>query len=938
MSKSSDLNVTLNQAPHKDEELIFPQELSPSELLNFLKLSTELAADEVFWMKPDSEILYVNNTACEKLGYKRSELIGMRVWDWDPLFPKDVWPTLWAELKQKKHIEFESKHQTKDGVIFPVFIRGHHIPYGDEGVLFAYVTDISEKVEQEAKLKQVNEQIQKEVAIKTQELEQSNHRYDIAVEGTDVGLWSWNIETDETYWSAKFYELLGFDNGEIEASFDAWKQRLHQDDQIRVLRALEAHLNEHQKYDLEFRLRCKDNQYRWFRGKGKAEFGASEKPDHMFGSLESIQEQKALKAAYEFEQEKFKKFVNLAPIGIAINRFEDGAFEYVNDEFSHFTGYSVDELNQLDYWEITPKKYAEEEQQQLTDMIETGRYGPYQKEYIHKAGHLYPVLLSGIKISGLNGKDYIWSVVQDITKQKDIEKQLHRAKEESDANSFRMQLANDSAGIGVWEWDIKTNDLVWDEWMYRLYGVSEELFSGAYEAWEKSVHPEDLQETKTLLQDAIQGTAIYDTEFRIVRPDGVIRTMKASAEVITDEQGNALKVVGVNYDLTEKIEALETLAVAKQEAEKANRAKSDFLANMSHEIRTPMNAILGCLQLFKNAKLDNELSTILDNASFSAQSLLTIINDILDYSKIESNKLTLEQAPFSFEQILDSVKYDLDALASNKGIDFLFYIDDKFHDGWLGDLVRVKQVLLNLVSNAVKFTHKGAVSVSVSSTKLNSKEAIRVVVIDSGIGMSEDAQKRIFDRFSQADSSTSRQYGGTGLGMSITVSLVKLMGGEISLKSEVNKGTEVSVILPLERSNVEHSSQKQESVMPPDLSGMKILVAEDNKINQVLIRTMLKPCHAAVTLVENGLQAVNLVKNTAFDLVLMDIHMPEMDGVEAQRLIKSLDQSLPVVALTANVMSKDVQSYLQQGFVSHVGKPIDINNLYGVLKVLCADN
>ncbi|WP_440056273.1 PAS domain S-box protein (plasmid) [Pseudoalteromonas sp. T1lg65] len=645
----------------------------------------------------------------------------------------------------------------------------------------------------------------------------------------------------------------------------------------------------------------------------------------------------SLQSAYLEEKQKFEQFVNLAPIGIVINRLSDGRFEYVNDEFSRFTGYEVDELNQMDYWQLTPKKYEQQEQQQLLSLAKHGRYGPYKKEYVHKQGHTYPVLLSGIKIAKSNGTEYIWSVVQDISKQQEIEKQLQQARDEAELNAKRMQLANDSAGIGVWEWNVVTNELIWDDWMYMLYGITKDDFSGAYEAWENSVHPDDIDSTKAQLFAAVEGRDVYEPEFRVVHPNGKIRTMKASAEVIRDEQGNALKVIGVNYDITERVNAINKLELATQEAEKANRAKSEFLANMSHEIRTPMNAILGGLQLLRNTNLDDDLSIIIENASSSAHSLLTLINDILDYSKIEEGKLELEQQPFSLLEVVRSVKFDVDTLASNKGIDVFHIADKSFEDGWLGDIVRVKQILLNLVSNAVKFTATGSVEIKLSCSEYRGKQVVCISVIDTGIGMSEEAQARIFERFEQADSSTTRKFGGTGLGMSITISLVKLMGGSIAVESLIEHGTTVRVILPLVKTEAHIQAKLQKAVIAPQLTGKKILVAEDNPINQMLIQSMLKATKADLTLVENGKLAVEAAKKEQFDLILMDIQMPEMDGAQAQQEIKKINHDTCIIALTANVMVADVQRYLQQGFLAHISKPIDMSHLYSVLTQYLGD-
>lgn len=638
--------------------------------------------------------------------------------------------------------------------------------------------------------------------------------------------------------------------------------------------------------------------------------------------------------AYLEEKQKFEKFVNLAPIGIAINSIEDGSFEFVNKSFSDITGYSINELNQMDYWQLTPKEYEEQEYLQLDLLNETGRYGPYPKEYIHKSGVTYPILLSGIKISHSNGEASIWSIVQDMSAQKETEAQIQLSKEKAESLALRLQLANDSAGIGVWEWDLISGELDWDKWMYRLYGTTEASVKeiGTKETWINRVHPDDIECIKSKLEAVIEGVEVYEPEFRVVHPNGDIRNLKACAEVLRDSFGNAIKVVGVNYDVTDKTLAMQILSSAKEAAESAARAKSDFLANMSHEIRTPMNAILGGLQLLKDAELPSDLKLVLNNATFSAQSLLTIINDILDYSKIESNNVILEQEQFSLSEVLDSVKYDMETLVISKGIEFLIEKDDSFIDYWVGDLVRVKQVLLNLVSNAVKFTNAGGVKISVSSHREGQQSAFLVKVIDSGIGMNEEAVSKIFERFTQADTSTTRKCGGTGLGMSIALSLIKMMDGNIEITSSEGVGTKVEVTLPLKPVDMVKVPKTQKSPSAPNLADKKILIAEDNPINKILIESMLKSTKAQLTIVENGQLAVNAVEKGTYDLILMDIHMPVMDGSEAQRLISDLKPSLPVIALTANVMKQDVDGYLAQGFISHIAKPIDINDLYGSLK------
>ncbi|MBB1479393.1 response regulator, partial [Pseudoalteromonas sp. SG41-2] len=540
-------------------------------------------------------------------------------------------------------------------------------------------------------------------------------------------------------------------------------------------------------------------------------------------------------------------------------------------------------------------------------------------------------LQSGVIIKSANGDELICSVIQDTSHQKQIETELQIAKNQAETSSLRMKLANESAQIGVWEWDVISGELIWDEWMYKLYGITENCFSGAYEAWTHSLHPDDMEESNKQLEDAVSGLGAFNPEFRVVHPNGQVRTIKASAEVIRDNDGNALKVIGVNYDITDKINAINELEVAKQKAEQATQTKSEFLSNMSHEIRTPMNAILGGLQMVNTEYLDAKSKVMLKNAVSSSKSLLTIINDILDYSKIESNKLSLEQEPFSISDIIKSVKFEVDSIVSNKGIKLVSNINENFNDHWLGDIVRVKQILLNLVSNAVKFTEKGSVNIHLSETLYQEKQAISLEVADTGVGMSEEAQARIFDRFSQADNSTTRKFGGTGLGMSITLSLILMMRGTIDVKSNVGRGTTIRVILPLTITNKSVSSFVQKSMTPPPLRGKKILITEDNEINQIVIQSMLEGTNASLTIVDNGKQAVEAAKEKDFDLILMDIQMPEMDGVEAMKNIINFNKHIPIIALTANVMIDDVADYLSQGFDAHIAKPIDIATLYGVL-------
>jgi PAS domain S-box-containing protein len=390
--------------------------------------------------------------------------------------------------------------------------------------------------------------------------------------------------------------------------------------------------------------------------------------------------------------------------------------------------------------------------------------------------------------------------------------------------------------------------------------------------------------------------------------------------------------VGLIRDASERVEHEHELKREKEKALAANQAKSEFLANMSHEIRTPLNGIMGTLQLLQRDLKKEENRSIVSKAMFSAGALMTIINDILDYSKIEANMLTLEEVEFSVLQVVESVISDMLPVATDKSIELVEEVEDNFVDGWLGDPVRIRQIVLNLVSNAVKFTEQGRVTVRIQT--LGNGE-LQIHVIDTGIGMDEQAIAAIFERFTQADASTTRKYGGTGLGMSITYNLVNMMLGHIDVKSEINKGSTFSVTLPLERAKLtQQGKEKEDKSNLPKLEGVRILVAEDNDVNQVIIKAMLQPTKANVTVVPNGKEAVDECQNIQPDLIFMDIQMPVMDGVEACTRIRQKCPDIPIVALTANVMPEEVTRYMEMGFTNHIGKPIDMHKLYSVLNTL----
>lgn len=529
------------------------------------------------------------------------------------------------------------------------------------------------------------------------------------------------------------------------------------------------------------------------------------------------------------------------------------------------------------------------------------------------------------------------------------------------SSDARLAQTVDLAGLPTWEWDGPSASLQVNRHFNLLLGLPPEHTLYSTEWYTGRIHPDDLPALATCVHEVGSPVPVpCSYTFRMRHADGHWHWLECTGHITRwTPEGAPLHAAGVYLDMharmnrelqareyqqqleAEVVARTRDITLAKEEATAANQAKSEFLANMSHEIRTPLNGILGLNYLAQQRTPPADVMQYLRKVEHSARNLLSIVNDILDFSTIETGRFTLECAPMDLASVLHNAVDTLAHQAEQNHVALHLHQDAHLPEKVMGDPVRFGQVLLNLMGNAVKFAPGGCVDVRVrAETPTRSGIRLHVEVEDNGIGMTPQQMSKLFTAFSQADGSTTRRFGGTGLGLAISRSLVASMGGRLQVRSEPGKGScfffyiDMDIVDPDRPAVEEHS----ESIGPVcvdafgrSLEGVRVLLVEDNDINQIIASELLQMMGCQVTTAEDGLYALEALRAAAFDIVLMDIQMPRMDGLTATRQLRAMGLTLPVVALTAHALERDRELSFAAGMQAHLTKPLDPEELQAVL-------
>ncbi|MBS1515866.1 MAG: response regulator [Bacteroidetes bacterium] len=660
--------------------------------------------------------------------------------------------------------------------------------------------------------------------------------------------------------------------------------------------------------------------------------------DGIIITFDNVDKFKSAVEAVKKSEDKYRNLAENQPIAVTRFNFNTNKYEFVNKEFVRQTGYEIEDFDNLSPEKLREIIYPDDIEKVMAEYKkwkEENFKSSLRVDYriISRAGEI--VWLDTFLYAEYNDEGIIECINQlciDVTEIRKKEELFRR-------NQERYNLVITAIKDGIWDWDLAADDIFLSKAFLSIIGYDKGEIKDFRKFWFGSVHPDEKEALYKKLQDHIEGkTEVFQNVHRVKHKEGHWIWVETKGKCFRNNKGEAERFLGTLSDITERKRFEEELINARKEAETALKTKAEFLATMSHEIRTPMNAVIGMSGLLMETELTEEQREFADTIRLSGDHLLTIINDILDFSKIESERLILEEQPFELSTCVEDV-YDLmGPRALAKRLDLLYQIDSQIPHIIVGDVTRLRQILGNLVSNAIKFTDFGEVFTSVELLERNEDDlTLSFSVKDTGIGIHEEKKRKIFEAFSQADSSTTRRYGGTGLGLAISKKLVEMMHGEIWVESDFGRGSTFHFTIKVKASKQQITKLYQSGHIP-EIKNKRLLIVDDNKTNRNILVQQAKSWGMVADAYESANEVLEALKtDKIYDLAILDMLMPDMDGLELGKKIKEIKEreSLPMIMLTSVGNLREYKEPADNIFAEYISKPIKKNELFNVLvKVL----
>ena len=887
----------------------------------------------------EGHILSANDRYCEIVGYSREEILGRLLHDFT--HPED-WPTnkslLDKLLINGKPCVSEKRYQRKDGSVAwanvsTTLVRDKE---GQPQSFIALVLDVT---------------LQK---LAEQEIRLSEERLRLALEAAHMGTFHWTVATGEIVWSDSFRQIYGLPP-DSKASYENWLSSLHPEDRETADLKVRIAMENRGDFDHEYRILWPDGQERWIAAKGRFYYGQDGTPQHMEGIVSDITDRKLADEALQASEERFRALVEAS----------SNVIYQMNPDWTvmrHLVGrdFIADMEKPSNTWleQYIPSDDRPRVMAVINNAIRTKGVFELEHPILRVDGSVGYTSSRAIPILDPNGEITEWfGMASDITTKRQAAQELERM-------HLIMTEAERIAQLGAWEYIADTQETVWSQGECLIYGVEPGSSPNYGEMLRRSIHPEDAEHLNRVFMAATQARAPFELEHRIVRPDGTERVVRDLAYPFFDANGQLVKYIGTTLDITERkateveleryrMHLEELVAQRTAELAAANAAKSEFLANMSHEIRTPMNAVIGLSTLLLNTGLTKQQYEYANRIHLAGSALLGVLNDILDYSKIEAGQLRLESVPVPVREWLGKCQAIFSIQAEIKHLYFNFELFADVPPAVGGDPLRLLQVLNNLVGNALKFTEQGGVSVCVEPLERTDEALLlKVSVTDTGIGLTPGQMENLFAPFHQVDTGTARKYGGTGLGLSISKRLAEMMGGEIGVTSRLGQGStfwftaRVRLLSDEDLRDAETQEQKAGGTayapvssmgsldklarLAAPIRGAQVLLVDDNSTNLLITSEYLERMGLRLETADSGQGAVEKATAMRFDAILLDLQMPGMDGFEAAEAIRAFEacasppeRPVPIIALSAAAMARDLSAALDAGMNDHVAKPID---------------